>query len=112
MMQLVTRFYDLMEQDSRFSKIAAMHPSDMTDSRQKLFMFLSGWFGGPNLYWQNFGHPRMRARHMKFPIDTVAAQSWIECMKEAVSQMKWSLEFKEYALKSFADFAMHMRNRN
>ena len=49
---------------------------------------------------------------MKFPIDTVAAQSWIECMKEAVSQMKWSLEFKEYALKSFADFAMHMRNRN
>ncbi len=89
-----------------------MHPVQIADSRQKLFMFLSGWFGGPNLYWKHYGHPRMRARHMKFAIDNVAAKSWTQCMSKAVEQMPWDKEFKDYAMKSFTDFALHMRNRN
>src|SRR5215204_3170834 len=68
---LVNRFYDLMDSSPEAEKIRAFHAKSLNQSREKLFMFLSGWSGGPQLYIERFGHPRLRMRHMPFAIGTV-----------------------------------------
>src|SRR5690606_11998406 len=63
---LVDRFYDLMELELAYSALRQAHPPDLKPARDKLYWFLSGWLGGPNLYIEQFGHPRLRARHLPF----------------------------------------------
>ncbi len=109
--KLVNQFYDIMDNNNKVDQIRQMHPKDLTEPKEKLFKFLSGWFGGPNLYWQAYGHPRMRARHMKFPIDAHARDQWLDCMNVAIQSTNWDQEFKEYTYKSMSDFAHHMQNR-
>ena len=58
---LVDRFYDLMDTLPEAKQIRDLHPADLTESRDKLFKFLSGWLGGPSLYINEYGHPRLRA---------------------------------------------------
>ena len=65
---LVDRFYDLMDELQEAETIRALHAPDLTEAREKLFLFLSGWTGGPSLYIEKYGHPRLRARHLPFPI--------------------------------------------
>ena len=50
------------------SGYSQLHPHTLDSSRDKLYWFLSGWLGGPSLYIERFGHPRLRARHLPFPI--------------------------------------------
>lgn len=83
---LVDRFYDLMDHDPEAKTIRNMHPANLTDSRQKLFEFLSGFLGGPTLYIQNRGHPRLRMRHAGFGIDTDARDNWLRCMNKALEE--------------------------
>ncbi len=83
---LVDRFYDLMDHDPEAKIIREMHPADLTDSRQKLFEFLSGFLGGPSLYIQNRGHPRLRMRHAHFSIDADARDHWLQCMNQALEE--------------------------
>ena len=54
--ELVDRFYDIMQLETDFAGIHAMHPVPNDNSRDKLFMFLSGWMGGPDLYIEKYGH--------------------------------------------------------
>jgi truncated hemoglobin YjbI len=63
---LVDRFYDLMDLELQYAQLRAVHGSDLASARDKLFWFLSGWLGGPSLYIERFGHPRLRARHLPF----------------------------------------------
>lgn len=44
---LVETFYDIMDSDPRAAPIRALHQPDLTEAREKLFMFLTGWTGGP-----------------------------------------------------------------
>lgn len=82
--RLAETFYDTVEAES--PAIRAMLPSDTRVSRQKLFEFLSGWMGGPPLYWERRGHPALRMRHAPFPIDRVVAQDWADCMRIALTR--------------------------
>ena len=68
--RLVDRFYDLMELEPAFAALRALHPSTLDGSRDKLYWYLSGWLGGPSLYIERFGHPRLRARHLPYAIGT------------------------------------------
>jgi len=74
---LVDRFYDLMDSSPEAEKIRAFHARSLTQSREKLFLFLSGWSGGPQLYIEKFGHPRLRLRHMPFPIGSEERDQWL-----------------------------------
>ena len=80
--RLAWRFYDIIEETSPV--LTGMLPADTSVSRQKLYEFLSGWTGGPPLYWQRRGHPALRMRHAPFPIDAHAADEWARCMREAI----------------------------
>jgi len=84
---LVTRFYDLMDTLPEAYGIRKMHPQDLASSRQKLFEFLSGWMGGPQLFIEKYGHPRLRARHMPFAVDASARDQWMMCMRQALAEV-------------------------
>ena len=77
---LVDRFYDLMDLEPNYSALRAVHGSDLSAARDKLFWFLSGWLGGPSEYTDRFGHPRLRMRHMPFAIGILERDQWLACM--------------------------------
>jgi hemoglobin len=85
--ELVDRFYDLMDLEPAYVAIRALHPSDLTHSREKLYWFLSGWLGGPQHYVERFGHPRLRARHMPFAIGKDERDQWMACMTQAMDEL-------------------------
>jgi len=107
---LVDHFYDRMEQDPAFAKIRNMHPANLERSREKLYMFLSGWLGGPQLYIERFGHPRLRRRHLPFPIDEQARDQWLACMNHALLRTGVPDELAEMLRRQFAQVADFMRN--
>ena len=82
--QLVTRFYEVMDTEPKAAGIRALHQPDLSDAREKLFLFLSGWMGGPPLYVEKYGHPRLRARHLPFLIGESERDQWIYCMVRAM----------------------------
>jgi len=85
---LVETFYDIMDSDPKAQPIRAMHPADLTSAREKLFMFLAGWTGGPQLYIERYGHPMLRKRHLPFAVDESARDQWMYCMIKAMHQLK------------------------
>jgi hemoglobin len=109
--QLVDAFYDEMDFNRQFKLIRDLHPRDLTDSREKFFKFLSGWLGGPDLYIREYGHPRLRMRHMPFPIASVERDQWLSCMAHALKVCEIEPGFAEKLLVSFFKTADFMRNR-
>lgn len=81
--RLVHRFYALMDTLPEAWDVRKLHPDDLSGSEEKLFMYLSGWLGGPDLFVQRFGHPRLRARHLPFEI---ASQNAINGCSACVRQ--------------------------
>ncbi len=88
-----------------------MHPSDLKSSAEKLFLFLSGWSGGPQLFVEKFGHPRLRARHLPFAIGKVERDQWMMCMLLAVEDVGIVEPVKSELLGAFLNLADHMRNQ-
>ena len=109
--QLVDRFYDAMDTSSDASKVRAIHPADLSNSRDKLFMFLSGWSGGPALYVQTYGHPRLRQRHMPFPIGSIQKQEWLWSIGKALEQSGFDAQLIEHLKGKFTEIANSMQNR-
>jgi len=109
--KLVTKFYDEMDSNPKMNLIRDLHAKSLDSSRQKLFEFLSGWFGGPDLYIKKYGHPRMRARHLPFPIGKDERDQWLVCMRVAMDEMKLPEEWDRQIFMSFYRFATHMINK-
>jgi hemoglobin len=82
--RMIDRFYDLMDTVPEYYGIRKLHPPDLNGSRNKLFMFLSGWLGGPQLYVEKYGHPMLRARHLPFAIGIAERDAWLACMLQAM----------------------------
>lgn len=108
---LVDRFYDLMDSSEQATKIRSFHAKSLKQSRDKLFMFLSGWSGGPQLYVERFGHPRLRQRHMPFSIGALERDQWLWCMNKALDESQLDPRVLEYLKVRFAETADFMRNQ-
>ena len=109
--QLVNRFYDLMDELPEAWELRKIHAQNLQGARDKLFKFLSGWLGGPGLYEAEYGHPRLRARHMPFPVDTQMRDQWLLCINQALDEQVSDELLKLQLKSSFANVADHMRNR-
>lgn len=109
--EMVDRFYDLMELEPEFSGIRILHPAPIDSSRDKLFWFLSGWMGGPDLYIEQFGHPRLRARHMSFSIGVSERDQWLRCMAWAMQDVGIEEGLQQHLMTSFYQTADWMRNK-
>jgi hemoglobin len=107
---LVNIFYDTMEQDPAFARIRALHKPTLDDARAKLHEFLSGWLGGPQLYVQKYGHPRLRGRHMPFAIGEHERDLWLACMRSAMDQRGITGDVRAFLDQRFAHVANFMRN--
>jgi len=109
--ELVDRFYDLMDTLPEAKVIRALHPADLAGSRDKLFKFLSGWLGGPPLYMEEYGHPRLRARHLPFPIGAAERDAWLLCMERVLAETEMEELLRMHLLQSLRKTADHMRNQ-
>jgi hemoglobin len=108
---LVDRFYDLMQLEPDFAGIHVMHPVPNDSSREKLFMFLSGWMGGPDLYIERFGPPRLRARHLPYAIGTKERDGWLRAMAWAMEDLGYDEALRLRLMTSFFETADWMRNK-
>lgn len=108
---LVERFYDEMDRLPEARGIRDLHSPDLTEAREKLYLFLSGWLGGPPLYIQKYGHPRLRARHLPFPIGEAERDQWMLCMTRAIDSLGLTPDFRDQLVATFFQMADHMRNR-
>lgn len=108
---LVDRFYDLMDTLPEAYEIRRLHPDDLSSSREKLFKFLSGWTGGPGLYEQEYGHPRLRMRHMPFTIGERERDQWMLCMRQAMEDVGVEEPLRSQLEQAFYRVADFMRNK-
>lgn len=119
--ELVERFYFHMDSNPEMKQIRSMHGEDLSNARERLFAFLSGWSGGPQLFMEKYGHPRLRMRHLRFPIGKLERDQWLQCMLFALDDLEMneigngeiglSSELKFFLMDSFYKVADHMRNR-
>ena len=108
---LVDAFYDLMDETPEYYGVRKLHPASLDGSREKLKMYLSGWLGGPDLYIEKFGHPRLRARHLPFAIAGAERDQWLACMRQALADVHAPAELTQNLLRAFFDTADWMRNQ-
>jgi hemoglobin len=109
--RLVDTFYDLMDRLPEARTIRALHPPTLDGSRDKLHWFLVGWMGGPPLYIERFGHPRLRARHLPFAIGVAERDAWLRCMNEALERCIDDAAARAVLVEALAQLADHMRNQ-
>ena len=109
--RLVDRFYDLMDSAPEAVTVRALHASSLKASREKLFLFFSGWTGGPQLYVERFGHPQLRRRHFPFSIGTRERDEWLWCMDRALDEHDMPDHLRTHLRARLHQLADHMRNR-
>ena len=108
---LVQRFYQLMDELPEAYGIRKLHAADLQGATEKLYKFLSGWMGGPQLYVEQYGHPMLRARHLPFSIGTAERDQWLLCMNQALGEVVEDAVLRKEIYAAFAKVADHMRNR-
>ena len=108
---LVDAFYDRMDLEEPFADIRKLHPASLDGSRDKLYWYLSGWLGGPSLYTDRFGHPRLRARHLPFPIAEKERDQWLACMRMAMTDVALDERIAAALMEAMSGVADWMRNR-
>ena len=108
---LVDRFYDLMDQAPEYFAVRKLHPADLHGTRDKPKWFLSGWLGGPPLYFENVGQPMLRARHLPFRIGLAERDQWLACMAAAMADQGLPEALKQGLQEAFLDTADWMRNK-
>ncbi|MEZ5583567.1 MAG: group II truncated hemoglobin [Candidatus Competibacteraceae bacterium] len=109
--ELVDHFYTLMDTLPEAWEVRRLHPENLDHAREKLFLFLSGWLGGPALYVERYGHPRLRARHLPFAIGIRERDQWLLCMFQAMEDLGVEKLLALQLQRSFFMTADHMRNQ-
>jgi hemoglobin len=105
---LVESFYDIIEEES--PSLRDMLPANTAGSRRKLFEYLTGWLGGPPIYVEKRGHPRLRMRHAPFSIGQPEADEWMRCMRAAFDRSGLRGELRLFLDDRLAPLADHMIN--
>jgi hemoglobin len=109
--QIIGRFYDIMSTDPEASSLRAMHAQDLGPMREKLFDFMSGWLGGPNLYFSRADRKCMGEAHSAFDIGALERDRWLQCMRRAFSDVGISPEVRQLLEKPLFQIADAMRSR-
>ncbi len=107
---LVNRFYYYMDSLSETQGIRAIHQPNLDSAKSKLFKYLSGWLGGPDLFVEEFGHPMLRARHLPFAIGESERDQWMLCMNKALDEITIDPHLKTNLQAALQQLATHMIN--
>lgn len=109
--RLVARFYDLMDTLPEASACRALHPESLEGSRQKLFEYLSGWFGGPPLFVERRGPVMLRRRHLPAAIGPAERDGWLVCFRRALEETVPDEPLRQAIWPQVERLAHHMQNR-
>jgi hemoglobin len=90
--------------------LSPLFPADINPVKEKQYLFLSQFFGGPSLYSDEFGHPMMRARHLPFPITAQHGEAWLNCMGEALTDIGVEESLRTFVLQRLSGPANHFVN--
>ena len=108
---MVERFYDLMDLEPGYAALRAVHGPSLERAREKTYLFLCGWMGGPQHYVERYGHPRLRMRHLPFKIGILERDQWLACMDRAMGEVGVEADLRERLRGSFFQTADWMRNQ-
>lgn len=111
---LARRFYDHM--DAHEPELARLHETDgegrvSAGARERFALFLVEWLGGPRVYSAAHGHPRLRMRHGRVPVDIAMRDAWVRCMRAAMADPSVQDELRGFLAARFAEVADFLRNR-
>ena len=109
--RLVQRFYALMDTLPEAKSCRDIHPTSLAGSEQKLFEYLTGWLGGPQLYVAKYGHPMLRRRHFVAPIGADETRGWLICFETAMAETIEDEGLRESILRPVRQLATHMQNK-
>ncbi|WP_275784248.1 group II truncated hemoglobin [Pararhizobium gei] len=108
---LTRRFYELMDTLPEAARCRALHPADLSGSEAKFTDYLTGWLGGPPLYTDKHGHPRLRSRHFGAAIGPEEREEWLLCFTRALEETVAHPRLRSVILEPVTRLAHHMQNR-
>ncbi len=108
--RLADRFYEIMDTDPGARRIRAMHGEDLAPIRQLLFEFLSGWLGGPALYFNRAEHRCIMSAHRPYAIGEVERDEWMMCMRRAMEECELPAELRPLLDGAFLRMANAFRS--
>ncbi|MCH5584527.1 globin [Shimazuella sp. AN120528] len=106
--KIVQAFYPRVQ---KHPELKHLFPEDLTETMEKQYLFLSQFFGGPPLYTEKRGHPRLRARHLPFPIYPETAKAWLACMSAALEEVGIEEKIRAEMWDRLVMTAYHMINQ-
>jgi len=109
--RLVEAFYHRMDSLPEAATIRDMHGPDLAPIKSVLKRYLSEWTGGPKLYSPEKGHPRLRQRHMGFPIGNAERDAWLLCMRGAIGETIQDADARQQLDTALTKLADWMRNQ-
>jgi hemoglobin len=107
--RLVAGFYRRVPQDDILGPMYP--PDDLAGAEERLRDFLVGRFGGPPRYIEQRGHPRLRMRHMPFPVDRQARDRWMQLMTLALVEAQLPPQAEGMLLAFFEEVSTMLINR-
>ncbi|WP_018897200.1 group II truncated hemoglobin [Rhizobium sp. 2MFCol3.1] len=105
------RFYELMDTLPEASNVRAVHPPTLEGSEAKFYEYLTGYLGGPPVYVEKYGHPRLRSRHFIAEIGPVERDEWLLCFRQALEETVPNPKLREIILPPIERLADHMQNK-
>jgi hemoglobin len=107
--QLVAAFYRRVAVDDVLAPLYPEQP-DFTGAQGRLTGFLVQYWGGPDTYSQIRGDPKLRLRHMRFPIGPRERDRWLSNMAAAVDEVTGDETIRAELMTYFVRTAEHLRN--
>lgn len=108
---LVKRFYELMDTLPEAARCRAIHPPSLAGSEDKLYDYLTGYLGGPPVYVEKYGHPRLRSRHFGAEIGPAERDEWLLCFRKAMDETIENPKLRDIIWQPVERLAQHMQNK-
>lgn len=110
--RLTHRFYELMDTLPEARNCRAIHPSSLEGSEAKLYDYLTGYLGGPPVYVERYGHPRLRSRHFGAAIGPTERDEWMLCFRRAMEETIDNPKLRDIIWPPIERLAFHMQNKD
>jgi len=105
---LVEAFYRRVEADPVLRPI---FPANLAEGRERQYLFLRQYFGGPAEYSERYGHPQLRARHLPFTITRAARDVWLSHMLATIDEVRIPEPHASTMRQYFEAFSLAMINQ-
>ncbi len=109
---LASAFYEAMDRLPEARTIRAMHGESLDGIKEKMFEYLSGWMGGPRLYYEKYGSVCLGHPHAAYAIGSAERDQWLQCMDAALEAVDASPQVRAILKLPMARMADALRTRD